>query len=310
MERKTLIIILSAALAIIIAVLIYYFFILKKPVAQVSGVISIVLSPSNPKLTENITIPTGTPLSFNIYLSNAKPNSTYTVQLAGNTYQINTDGNGNGGIALATSPISSNTTVVLTITGPCIPSAYVLCINVSVTSTTTTTLTSTTATTTTISTTTVTSPSSPPNYIIVKNPNSYPVIAQYIYYDGSSTINYYIPPNSIVNLPTEPQSYDILSFLTQNAYIVSYTPPPVAGSTVTIPSINGLTLYQFINDTPYVLIFVATNLIRTINAIVKPGTEIEFWASPGWSYGGYQLGTATAICTGSTTNNTTIICQT
>jgi hypothetical protein len=309
MERKTLIIILSAALAIIVAVLIYYFFILKKPVAQVSGAISVVLSPSNPILTESITIPTGTPLTFKIYLSSAKPNSTYTVQLAGNTYQINTDGNGNGGIALTTSPISSNTTVVLTITGPCIPSAYVLCINVSVTSTTTTTLTSTTVTSTTISTTTVTSPSSPPNYIIVKNPNSYPVVAQYIYYDGSSTIDYYIPPNSIVNLPTEPQSYDTLSFLTQNAYIFSYTPPPVAGSTVTVPSINGLTLYQFINDTPYVLIFVATNLIRTINAIVKPGTEIEFWASSGWAYGGYQLDTAAQVCSGSTTNNTTIICK-
>jgi hypothetical protein len=310
MERKTLIIILSAALAVIIAVLIYYFFILKKPVAQVSGIETFILSPANPSQSTSITIPTGTPLSFSIYLSNAKPNSTYTVQLAGNTYQINTDGNGNGGIALATSSISSNTTVVLTITGPCIPSAYVLCINVSVTSTTTTTLTSTTATTTTISTTTVTSPSSPPNYIIVKNPNPYPVIAQYIYYDGSSTIDYYIPPNSIVNLPTEPQSYDILSFLTQNAYIVSYTPPPVAGSTVTIPSINGLTLYQFINDTPYVLIFVATNVSRTIDAIVKPGTAIEFWAPSGWSYGGYQLGTATAICTGFTSSATTIVCNT
>jgi len=138
MERKTLIIILSAALAIIIAVLIYYFFILKKPVAQVSGIETFILSPANPSQSTSITIPTGTQLTFGIYLSNAKPNSTYTVQLAGNTYQINTDGNGNGGIALATSPISSNTTVVLTITGPCIPSAYTLNISVTTSSITTT----------------------------------------------------------------------------------------------------------------------------------------------------------------------------
>lgn len=138
MERKTLIIILSTVLAVIVAVLIYYFFILKKPVAQVSGIETFILSPANPSQSTSITIPTGTQLTFSIYLSNAKPNSTYTVQLAGNTYQINTDGNGNGGIALATSPISSNTTVVLTITGPCIPSAYTLNISVTTSSITTT----------------------------------------------------------------------------------------------------------------------------------------------------------------------------
>ncbi len=58
MERKTLIIILSAALAIIIAVLIYYFFILKKPVAQVSGIETFILSPANPSQSTSITIPT------------------------------------------------------------------------------------------------------------------------------------------------------------------------------------------------------------------------------------------------------------
>ena len=133
MDKKYIyVIIIGIIIAVIVAAILLYLSRTKQQLAVQATLgqsQTVTLSNSNPNQSVTINIPYGDNVTFGINISNAAPNSSYTVALNGSSTTISTDSSGSGSTTLSTGSLTSSTTVNLTISGPGISSAYTLTVD-------------------------------------------------------------------------------------------------------------------------------------------------------------------------------------
>jgi len=130
MDKKYIyVIIIGIIIAIIAAAILLYLSRTKQQIvvqAALGQSQTVTLSNSNPSQSVTINIPYGDDITFGINISNAAPNSSYTVALNGSSTTISTDSSGSGSTTLSTGSLTSSTTEKLTISGPGISSTFTL----------------------------------------------------------------------------------------------------------------------------------------------------------------------------------------
>jgi len=136
--NKWIIVLLGLAAAVI-AVMLYFLLTKKQLVVQAALGQSqtVTLSNSNPSQTITINVPYNDTIGITVSISGGQPyssyditiNSSHFVSISGQRY-IDTNGQGSGSTNIFISSLYSSVTITVTITGPGIPSSYVLTLNV------------------------------------------------------------------------------------------------------------------------------------------------------------------------------------
>jgi len=133
MDKKYIyVIIIGIIIAVIVAAILLYLSRTKQQLAVQATLgqsQTVTLSNSNPNQSVTINIPYGDNVTFGINISNAAPNSSYTVALNGSSTTISTDSSGSGSTTLSTGSLTSSTTEQLTISGPGISSTFTLSVD-------------------------------------------------------------------------------------------------------------------------------------------------------------------------------------
>ncbi len=132
--NKWIIVLLGLA-AVAIAIMSYFLLTKKQLVVQAALGQSqtVTLSNNNPSQSVTLNIPYNDTIGITVNISNAAPNSSYTVSLStGASTTITTDSSGSGSTSLSIPNVTSSTTVTLSISGPYISSPFTLSINLNV----------------------------------------------------------------------------------------------------------------------------------------------------------------------------------